>query len=110
MLLDGVVGEVLFYVLRLCLGPLVYTYDVHRAWVKVYSRMLKVIVPIAISYELKSGSKLQEERFAVRNSNMFGDNQGGGVRSSIVNSAEAVEDAELKSERIRLSAPTLKKN
>ena len=59
---DGVVGEVLFWTLRNCTGPTVYTHDVHQAWVKVYSRMLKIMVPLAVAHELRDGSG-QEKRF-----------------------------------------------
>lgn len=59
---DGVVGEVLFWSIRLCTGPTVYTYDVHQAWVKIYSRMLRTMVPLAVSHELRDGSA-QEKRF-----------------------------------------------
>jgi len=104
----GVVGEVLFYVLRLCLGPLVYTYDVHRAWVKVYSRMLKIIVPVAISYEIKSGPKLQEKRFGARNSSIFTENNPG-KQSSTVSGSDGDEDDNLKSEHLRVIAPALEK-
>jgi hypothetical protein len=57
-----VVGEVLFWSIRLCTGPTVYTYDVHQAWVKIYSRMLKTMVPLAVAHELRDGSA-QEKRF-----------------------------------------------
>ncbi len=60
--IDGVVGEVLFWSIRLCTGPSVYTYDVHQAWVKIYSRMLRTMVPLAVSHELRDGSA-QEKRF-----------------------------------------------
>ena len=57
-------GEVLFWVLKHCLGSRVYSMGAHAVWVKVYSRMLTTIVPIAISLELKTGnSKAHEERF-----------------------------------------------
>lgn len=58
----GVVGEVLFWSIRLCVGASVYTYDVHQAWVKIYSHMLKVMVPLAVAYELKDSSA-QTSRF-----------------------------------------------
>ena len=61
-------GEVLFWSIRLCTGPTVYTYDVHQAWVKIYSRMLKTMVPLAVAHELRDGSA-QEKRF-------FGDSIG----------------------------------
>jgi hemoglobin-like flavoprotein len=52
---DGVVGEVLFWAIRSCVGDL-YTFDTHKAWVKIYSRMLKTMVPVAVAHELKDGS------------------------------------------------------
>lgn len=39
-----------------------YTYDVHQAWVKIYSRMLRIMVPVAVAHELRDGSA-QEKRF-----------------------------------------------
>jgi uncharacterized membrane protein YgcG len=60
---DGIVGEVLFWALRLVVGTEAYTDQLHSAWVKVYSRMLRVIVPVAISWELERGSsKVQSTR------------------------------------------------
>eukprot|EP01040_Poterioochromonas_malhamensis_P008009 gene8009-8657_t len=58
----GIVGEVLFWTLRAILGPQEYSNELNGAWVKIYSRMLRVMVPIAIAYELKDGSA-QEKRF-----------------------------------------------
>lgn len=52
----GIVGEVLFWALRRCLGEQVYTLGVHRAWIKVFSRMLTTMVPVALSYEIHDGS------------------------------------------------------
>ena len=49
-------GEVLFWALREVVGTEFYTDKLHSAWVKVYSRMLRVIVPVAISWELERGS------------------------------------------------------
>lgn len=47
----GVVGDVLFWVIKTCIGPTAFTADVESAWVKIYSQMLQVIVPEAVSYE-----------------------------------------------------------
>lgn len=52
----------LFWSLRQVLGPKDYDLNAHRVWIKVYSRMLKVMVPIAVAHELKDGSA-QEKRF-----------------------------------------------
>ena len=43
-----------FHYMFLLLGPEIYTYEVHTSWVKVFSKILSVIVPISIQSELKS--------------------------------------------------------
>ena len=50
----GIVGEVLFYSVKKCIGP-AYTPNVHLAWIKIFSRMLKYIVPTAVAFELHEG-------------------------------------------------------
>jgi len=50
----GIVGEVLFHSVKTCIGP-AYTPKVHMAWIKVFSRMLKAIVPTAVAFELHEG-------------------------------------------------------
>ena len=62
MQIDGIVGDVLFWTIRACVGPQVFTAAVHSAWVKIYSRMLRTMVPCAIAHELKIGSKAQHDR------------------------------------------------
>jgi hypothetical protein len=42
----------MFWTLGKVLGP-AYTPEVHDAWVKIFSSMMKVIVPIAVAHELK---------------------------------------------------------
>lgn len=58
----GLVGEIIFYTLRKTIGP-AYTVAVGKAWVKVFSRMLKVIVPKAIALEMSTDGGNQSERF-----------------------------------------------
>jgi len=53
---DGLVGDVLFWSLSRCVGVIVYTDVVHTAWVKIMSRMLRTMVPLAVAHELKDGS------------------------------------------------------
>ena len=55
-MVDGVVGDVLFWTVRRVVGDDHYTVELHNAWVKVYSRMLKVLVPAGVALELKGGS------------------------------------------------------
>lgn len=52
-MIDGIVGEVLFWTLREVLGIEVYTSNVHTIWIKIFCRMLTVIVPVAVAFELK---------------------------------------------------------
>eukprot|EP00981_Chlorochromonas_danica_P001062 scaffold243_cov163-Ochromonas_danica.AAC.15 len=59
----GMVGEVLFWAIRQCIGVESYTNEVHQAWVKIYSRMLRTMVPVAVAYELRMGSHVQTLRF-----------------------------------------------
>lgn len=48
---DGIFGEVLFFVLRLTLGD-DYDTTAHHGWIKIFSRVLRVVVPIAVEYEI----------------------------------------------------------
>lgn len=59
----GIVGEVLLWAIRSCVGHTTYTSKVNIAWVKVYSRMLRTMVPVAVTYELQRGSGAQDKRF-----------------------------------------------
>eukprot|EP01039_Chlorochromonas_danica_P003562 gene3562-3901_t len=61
----GLVGEVLFWAIRQCIGLESYTNEVHQAWVKIYSRMLRTMVPVAVAYELKDGSAQAKRMCAV---------------------------------------------
>ncbi len=47
----GIVGEVLFYSLRQVQGPELFTSEAELCWIKVYSAMIRVIVPLAVTYE-----------------------------------------------------------
>jgi hemoglobin-like flavoprotein len=50
----GVVGDVLFWSIRFLLGPM-YIRLVEQSWVRIYSSMLRIIVPIAVSFEHTHG-------------------------------------------------------
>ena len=47
----GVVGDVLFWCIKTCVGNAAFTKQVEVAWVKIYSKMLQVIVPVAVAHE-----------------------------------------------------------
>lgn len=61
--IDGLVGDVLFWSLERCVGPDIYNQEMHEAWIKIYSRMLRTMVPLAVAYELKDGSTQQRRLF-----------------------------------------------
>lgn len=52
LVIDGIVGDVLFWSIQKVIGEEAYTQEVHHAWIHIYSRLLKVIVPIAVEAEL----------------------------------------------------------
>jgi len=99
-LTDGVVGEVLFYVLKKVIGIDYYNSHLHLAWVKVYSRMLSIIVPTAVSLELQTGSSYQLKRLSMSDSLMFEDSK------SNEKTGESEEVEKLQSEKVRLAEPT----
>ena len=92
-------GEVLFWCLKKCLGMKAYTPSVHHAWVKVYSRMLRTIIPVAVALELKGQSESQVQRFTMKNTLAFSTEPSLGI-----NSDEIAED-NLESEKIRRAEP-----
>jgi hypothetical protein len=59
--------------LKQCLGEDVYNERLHQAWIKVYSRLLEVMIPIALSLEMRkttftiSSTKMTFARVAERN-------------------------------------------
>jgi hemoglobin-like flavoprotein len=56
----GIVGSVLFYTLQKVLGEQ-YTESVSHAWTKVYSKMLSIIVPMVVDYELQEDESRRGE-------------------------------------------------
>ena len=57
----GIVGEVLFYSLRVTLGDMIFDSVLYFTWTKIMSRMLKIMVPSALAHELACGIN-QEQR------------------------------------------------
>lgn len=49
----SIIGDVMFWTLGHCLGS-AYNYKTHHAWVKIFSKMLRVMVPISIAFELRN--------------------------------------------------------
>ena len=53
----------LIYAIRATCGVDAFNPTAHLAWIKIYSRMLKTMVPVAVAHELKDGSSFQSKRF-----------------------------------------------
>ena len=58
----AIFGEVLFWTLRKTLGVEAYNARVHSIWLKIFSRVLAVIMPIASAYEINLDGRFQAER------------------------------------------------
>lgn len=58
----GVVGEVLLWTLRYVLGD-DYTPEIHLVWLRILCRMLKVMIPVAVKFEMENG-RAQQARLA----------------------------------------------
>lgn len=56
----GLFGEVLFATLKKCLGE-EYDQATHAAWIKIYSRILSVVVPIVVHYEITHKPEVAEK-------------------------------------------------
>lgn len=48
----GIMGDVLFYSLKTCLGDQ-FTDDIKRSWITIFSNSLKIIVPVCTEYQKK---------------------------------------------------------
>eukprot|EP01041_Mallomonas_annulata_P013572 gene13572-28800_t len=48
----GIAGDVLFWTLNLCLGPIDFDDDTRNAWINIFSSMLSIMVPVAVSDEI----------------------------------------------------------
>ena len=59
---DGVVGDVLFWTLRKVTGDAYYTLALHKVWVKIYSRMLKTLVPAGVAHEMRGADCVTVKR------------------------------------------------
>eukprot|EP01035_Chromulina_nebulosa_P019746 gene19746-25678_t len=63
----AVIGEVMFWSLSKILGPSMYDINTHNAWVKIFSMMLNIIVPISVEYELKDNKSQTKRLLAYKN-------------------------------------------
>lgn len=61
----GIVGDILFWCIRLCIGPDAYTLPVEAAWIKLYSKMLQVVVPAAVAAERVNETRGQQRQSLV---------------------------------------------
>ena len=49
----------MFWAVKTVVGQSIYNEQTHRAWVKIFSQMLRVIVPVAVAHELASNEAQQ---------------------------------------------------
>ena len=56
----GIVGEVLLWCVSIALGNFMFNSDVERAWVKIFSSLLTIMVPIAVAAEVESSEETSQ--------------------------------------------------
>eukprot|EP00981_Chlorochromonas_danica_P006843 scaffold1496_cov266-Ochromonas_danica.AAC.5 len=56
----SIMGEVLLYTIKKCVGPKEYTPAVHFGWAKIYSLILDVIIPDVVHYEMSHKETFEE--------------------------------------------------
>lgn len=76
----GVAGEVLFWTLRHCLGESIYTPALHKLWAMLFSKVLSIMVPLAVRYEMSDGASI-ERRFVI-NSIPLSDRENAALRKA----------------------------
>ena len=64
VIIDGIVGEIILFTLRKCCGDS-FTTAAHYGWAKILSRMLDVILPVVVKYEVEN-AEMVHEKFAAR--------------------------------------------
>lgn len=52
----------MFWTLREVLGRETFDKNTHTIWIRIFSRILSVVVPVAVSYEIKTGGTNQQAR------------------------------------------------
>lgn len=60
-LIDGIVGEVIIYSLTKCVGDQTMTHAARRGWSKLLSRLLDVILPVVVTYEVENREAVQAQ-------------------------------------------------
>jgi hemoglobin-like flavoprotein len=57
----GPFGEALFWTLEFCLGQEIYNEDAHRAWVILYSMILRIMVGKTVELEVKASNEREKQ-------------------------------------------------
>jgi hemoglobin-like flavoprotein len=68
----SIVGEVLFYCLLHVEGPTIFTIEVEMSWKKIFSVMLRIIIPLVINYERTGELKNIEDKKSNSSMNLQG--------------------------------------
>lgn len=63
----------MFWTLKHVLGVETYNISTHKAWVKLYSKMLAIILPAALNYELENEMNVQTMQFSRLKTNCLSD-------------------------------------
>ena len=61
----GIIGDVLFWTLKHCLGE-AYDEKTSHAWIKIFSYMLKIIVPVAVADEILEIKAFKKASFSLK--------------------------------------------
>ena len=59
----GIMGEVLIWALKRVLGPTAFTVECKNAWIRIFCRMIRIMIPLAVHYEMENGDA-QKTRLA----------------------------------------------
>lgn len=65
--IDGLVGELIMSAIQKCCGD-DFTVEARKGWVKLFSRMFDIILPIVVNFEMKNCGELMKDINGSRNS------------------------------------------
>ena len=51
----GIMGEVLLWSLNHVLGPDIFNIACKKAWIRIFCRMIRIMIPLAVHYEIENG-------------------------------------------------------
>lgn len=87
LIIDGIGCAILMYAIQKSIGPVLWTPIVANAWAKIFSRILDVIIPVVIRFEVEQ-RETSAEILAKRH---LTQQQATHVTASNANSSKSVE-------------------